>query len=121
MACLWPALCDESVSECPPEGVGGSDFFTVELWTGRALIRYHVLLFVIELATRELQIVGLVPEPNEAWIMQVARNLIDPWEVSCVPAVCSFTIGQRCSVSNSVKCYGVGEWRRSGYQPVRRI
>ena len=36
------------------------------------------MLFVIRLATRELQIAGLVPEPNEAWMTQVARNLIDP-------------------------------------------
>ena len=36
------------------------------------------MLFVIRLATREVQIAGLVPEPNEAWMKQVARNLIDP-------------------------------------------
>jgi hypothetical protein len=36
------------------------------------------VLFVIRLATREVQIAGLVPEPNENWMKQVARNLIDP-------------------------------------------
>ena len=43
--------------------LAATDFFTVELWTGRGLIRYHVL-FVIRLATREVQIAGLVPEPK---------------------------------------------------------
>ena len=58
--------------------LAATDFFTVELWTARGLIRYHVLL-VIKLATREVHIAGLVPEPSQSWILQVARNLIDPW------------------------------------------
>jgi len=57
--------------------LAATDFFTVGLWTAKGLIRYHVL-FVIRLATREVQIAGLVSEPNEAWMKQVARNLIDP-------------------------------------------
>ena len=58
--------------------LAATDFFTVELWTARGLIRYHVL-FVIKLATREGHIAGLVPEPSGAWMLQVGRNLIDPW------------------------------------------
>ena len=58
--------------------LAATDFFTVELWTVKGLIRYHVL-FVIRLASREVQIAGLVPEPNESWMLQVGRNLIDPW------------------------------------------
>jgi len=38
------------------------------------------VLFVIRLATREVQIAGMVPEPNEAWMQQVARNLTDSWD-----------------------------------------
>jgi transposase InsO family protein len=30
------------------------------------------------MATREVQIAGMVPAPNETWMKQVARNLIDP-------------------------------------------
>ena len=37
------------------------------------------MLFVIRLATREVQLAGLVPEPNEAWMLQVGRHLTDPW------------------------------------------
>ena len=55
-----------------------ADSFTVELWTAKGLIRYHVL-FVIKLATREVQIEGIVPEPGESWMGQMARNLTDPW------------------------------------------
>jgi hypothetical protein len=59
------------------EVLAATDFFKVELWTGRGLVRYHVY-FVIQLATREVHIAGLVPGPNEAWMKQAARNLIDP-------------------------------------------
>ena len=60
------------------EVLAATDFFTVELWTGRGLVRYHVL-FVIKLMTREVKIAGLVPEPNESWMLQIGRNLVDPW------------------------------------------
>jgi putative transposase len=56
--------------------MAATDFFTAEVWTARGLIRYHVL-FVIRLATREVKIVGIVPEPNDDWMRQVARNITD--------------------------------------------
>jgi hypothetical protein len=51
----------EGVPENALGGVGRHGLFTVELWTAKGLIRYHVL-FVIRLATREGQIAGLVPD-----------------------------------------------------------
>ena len=60
------------------EVLAAADFFTVEVWTGRGLVRYHVL-FVIKLATRAVEIAGVVPEPTESWMLQIARNLVDPW------------------------------------------
>ena len=50
----------------------------MELWTARGLVRYHVL-FVIHLATREVHIAVLVPEPSQSWMLQVGHNLVDPW------------------------------------------
>ena len=35
--------------------------------------------FVIQLATRAVEIAGVVPEPTESWMLQIARNLVDPW------------------------------------------
>jgi len=65
--------------------LAATDFFTVELWTAVGLVRYHVL-FVIRVATREVQIAGIVSEPNERWMNQMARNLTDPWDGFCAPA-----------------------------------
>ena len=37
----------------------------------------HYVLFVIELATRRVAICGITTNPNEAWMLQMARNLMD--------------------------------------------
>ena len=56
--------------------LAAADFFTVEVWSMAGLVRYSVL-FVIELSTRRVEIAGIVPDPNGAWIQQIARNLTD--------------------------------------------
>jgi hypothetical protein len=53
-----------------------ADFFTTEVWTVRGLITYYTL-FVIELHTRRVQIVGSTPYPDEAFVLQIARALTD--------------------------------------------
>ena len=52
------------------------DFFTVEVVSLVGLVRYHVL-FVIDLASRRVELAGLVHETHEVWMKQVARNLTD--------------------------------------------
>jgi putative transposase len=51
-----------------------ADFFSVEVWTAVGLVCCHVF-FVIRLATREVHIAGIIPEPNGPWMKQVARNM----------------------------------------------
>ena len=57
--------------------LAAADFFTVEVWAPRGLVTYYVF-FVIELATRRIEIAGIAPNPGEAWMMQIGRNLTDP-------------------------------------------
>jgi len=52
------------------------DFLTVEAITLAGLVRYHVL-FVIDLASRRVEIAGVVHQLHEAWMLQSARNLTD--------------------------------------------
>jgi transposase InsO family protein len=56
--------------------IAATDFFTVEVLTARGLIRYFVL-FVIDLKTRRVEIAGIVHQPYEDWMKQIARNLTD--------------------------------------------
>jgi len=57
--------------------LASADFFTVEVWGPRGLVTFYVF-FVIELATRRVDIAGITPGPAEPWMMQIGRNLTDP-------------------------------------------
>jgi transposase InsO family protein len=57
--------------------IAATDFFTTEVWTARGLVS-HYTLFVIDLATRAVQIVATTPHPNEFFMRQVARMRTDP-------------------------------------------
>jgi len=53
-----------------------ADLFTTEVWTFRGLVTYYTV-FVIELHSRRVHIVGSTPHPNEAFMFQIARHLTD--------------------------------------------
>jgi transposase InsO family protein len=52
------------------------DFTTIEIWTKSGLVTVY-LLFVMELATRRVHFAGSTANPDELWMLQVARNLSD--------------------------------------------
>ena len=54
--------------------IAGADFFTTEVWTWRGLVTFYTV-FVIDLATRRVQVVGTTPHPDEAFMRQVVRTL----------------------------------------------
>jgi putative transposase len=59
--------------------LAGTDFFSVEVLTLRGLVTYYVLFF-IHLESRKVEIAGITPHPNEAWMKQIARNVtMDEW------------------------------------------
>jgi len=63
------------------------NFTTIEVWTRSRLVTCY-LLFVMELATRRVHFAGCTPNPDEEWMLQVARNLSDAEE--------GFLHGTRC-------------------------
>ena len=54
--------------------IAGADFFTTEVWTWRGLVTYYTV-FVIDLASRGVQIVGSTPYPDALFMRQVSRTL----------------------------------------------
>jgi putative transposase len=52
----------------------GADFFTTEVWTWRGLVTYYTI-FVIDLASRRVQILGSTPHPDAIFMQQTVRTL----------------------------------------------
>jgi len=48
----------------------------VEVWSWHGLVTHYVL-FVIELATRKVAICGITTNPDERWMLQIARGAFD--------------------------------------------
>src|SRR6266487_4884325 len=59
--------------------LAATDFFTVEVATWHGLVTYYVFV-VMELSTRRVHLAGISPNPNEAFMMQCARQLTDPFD-----------------------------------------
>ncbi|MGE0142778.1 MAG: integrase core domain-containing protein [Planctomycetota bacterium] len=56
--------------------IAASDFFTAEVWAARGLVTHYVL-FVIDHATRAVEIAGITTNPDAEFMAQVACNLTD--------------------------------------------
>jgi transposase InsO family protein len=54
--------------------IAGADFFTTEVWTWRGLMTFYTV-FVIDLATRRVELLGTTPHPDDAFMRQVVRTL----------------------------------------------
>jgi putative transposase len=54
------------------------DFTTIEVWTKNGLQTFY-LLFVMEIASRRICFAGCTSNPDEDWMMQTIRILID-WD-----------------------------------------
>src|SRR5207244_1405501 len=55
--------------------IAGADFFTTEVRTWRGLVTYYTV-FVIDLASRRVQIVGSTTHPHDLFMRQVGRPLL---------------------------------------------
>jgi putative transposase len=53
--------------------IAGVDFFTTEVWTWRGLVTYYTV-FVIDLASRRVQVLGSTPHPDELFMRRSFRS-----------------------------------------------
>jgi putative transposase len=58
------------------ECLAATDFLTVEVCTIKGLVTHYVLFF-IDIASRAVRVAGITPHPDNRWMTQIARNLID--------------------------------------------
>jgi putative transposase len=63
--------------------IAGADFFTTAVWTWQGLVTYYTV-FVIDLASRRVQILGSTPHPEAVFMQQIVRTLTMP-EAGAVP------------------------------------
>jgi putative transposase len=67
--------------------IAGADFFTTEVWTWRGLVTFYTV-FVIDLATRRVQVLGTTPQPDEAFMRQVVRTFTVADGPTCRVLIC---------------------------------
>ena len=53
--------------------IAAADFFTTEVWTWHGLVTFYTV-FVIDLASRRIQILGSTPHPDGTFMSQIVRN-----------------------------------------------
>src|SRR4051794_36457690 len=58
------------------ELIVAADFFTVEVWTRKGLQRF-IILFFLDLSTRQVEIAGLASTANGLWMSQIGRRVTD--------------------------------------------
>src|SRR5262245_42465890 len=54
--------------------IAGTDFFTTEVWTPQGLLTYYTV-FVIDLASRRVHVLGSTPHPDALFMQQIVRTL----------------------------------------------
>ena len=74
------------------DAIAGADFFTTEVWTVHGLVTYYTV-FVIELQSRRVSLLGSTPHPDEAFMLQIVRQLTDAGDGAL--GACRFLICDR--------------------------
>jgi transposase InsO family protein len=69
------------------DAIAGADFFTTEVWTWRGLVTVYTV-FVINLESRRVQILGSTAHPDEAFMRQVGRTLTMADGETCRVLIC---------------------------------
>jgi transposase InsO family protein len=67
--------------------IAGADFFTTEVWTWRGLVTFYTV-FVIDLASRRMRILGTTPHPEAAFMQQIVRTLTMADAEMCGVLIC---------------------------------
>jgi transposase InsO family protein len=86
--------------------VVAADFFTTEVWTWHGLVTFYTV-FVIELASRRVQILGSTPRPDEVFMEQITRNLTVADVGGCRVLICDRDAKWSASVRARLRDAGI--------------
>jgi putative transposase len=67
--------------------IAGADFFTTEVWTWRGLVTFYTV-FVIDLASRRVRLLGTTLHPEETFMHQIVRTLTMADAETCGVLIC---------------------------------
>jgi hypothetical protein len=95
--------------------IAGADLFTTEVWTWRGLVTYYTV-FVIDLASRRVQILGSTAHPDAMFMRQVVRQLTHAEEGLLGPAHVPICDRDSNGAQTSTVCCGM---RESGWSSRR--
>jgi putative transposase len=88
----------------------GADFFTTEVWTWRGLVTFYTV-FVIDLASRRVRILGTTPHPEEAFMRQIVRTLTMADAESCGVLICDRDAKWSAAVRDRLNEAGIRAYR----------
>jgi transposase InsO family protein len=86
--------------------IAGADFFTTEVWTWRGLVTFYTV-FVIDLATRHVEVLGTTLHPDDAFIRQVVRTLTMADADPCRVLICDRDAKWGAAVRERIKEAGI--------------
>ena len=90
----------------------GADFFTTEVWTWRGLVTFYTV-FVIDLATRRVQVLGTTHHPDDVFMSQVVRTLTMADAKPCHVLICDRDAKWSASVRERLEEAGIRMVRTS--------
>ena len=86
--------------------IAGADFFTTEVWTWRGLVTFYTV-FVIDLATRRVEVLGTTLHPDDAFMRQVVRTLTMADANPCRVLICDRDAKWSAAVRERLKEAGI--------------
>src|SRR6516164_8144134 len=86
--------------------ITGADFFTTDVWTWRGLVTFYTV-FVIDLATRRVEVLGTTLHPDDAFMRQVVRTLTMADANPCRVLICDRDAKWSAAVRERLKEAGI--------------
>jgi putative transposase len=98
--------------------IAGADFFTTEVWTWHGLVTFYTV-FVIDLATRRVQVLGMTPHPDELFMRQIVRTLTKADVELCRVLICDRDAKWSASVRDRLGEAGILTRKLGGDRIIR--